>query len=143
MFVTPEGYYTVPQAAQMADVSPDTLRKWEALIDVLKPDRISGRRLYKQKDIELIQYIKRLIRDRGYSIAHINEVLRHSYKSNRNRNRALLKCDNPITAAKLLTEAQAYVDHPHAIMCLEVVGDYLRTLFPEVPPNNENQELTD
>lgn len=63
----------------MLDLEPSVLRFWEDQFSQLRIKRNrAGKRMYREKDIELIQMIKRLTRDDGYTIAGAKKKLQES-----------------------------------------------------------------
>ncbi len=74
--------YSIGHVAEMLDVSPSTLRYWETVIDRLNPVKTAGgSRRYTADDIELIQELKVLLHDRGYTIKGVNKYLASEHKS--------------------------------------------------------------
>lgn len=66
----------------MLDLEPSVLRFWEDQFSQLRIKRNrAGKRMYREKDIELIQTIKRLTRDDGYTIAGAKRKLQESVSS--------------------------------------------------------------
>ena len=60
----------------MLELEPSVLRFWEGEFSQLRPKRNrAGNRMYREKDIKLIQEIKRLTRDEGYTIAGAKKKL--------------------------------------------------------------------
>ena len=63
-------FYKIGEASQICGLEPYVLRYWEEEFAVLSPHKNkSGQRLYRPKDLTLIQAIKRLLHDEGYTIA--------------------------------------------------------------------------
>ena len=69
-----EPCYVMSIAARMVDLHPQTLRRYE-VIGLIKPCRVSGRRLYSQKDIERLQLIVRLTDQLGVNLAGVEVIL--------------------------------------------------------------------
>jgi len=68
--------YSIGHVAEMVDVSQSTLRYWETVIDKLNPEKtVGGSRRYTTADIELIQKLKVLLHDEGYTIKGVNKYL--------------------------------------------------------------------
>ncbi|HED11163.1 MAG TPA: MerR family transcriptional regulator [Caldithrix abyssi] len=68
--------YSIGHVAEMVDVSQSTLRYWETVIDRLNPVKTAGgSRRYTAQDIELIQKLKVLLHDEGYTIKGVNKYL--------------------------------------------------------------------
>jgi len=62
-------YYTISEVADMTGLKPYVLRFWEKEFPFLKPKKNrAGNRSYQQKDIDLINQIKHLLYDEGYTI---------------------------------------------------------------------------
>ena len=65
----PGAYQTISEVSAQLDVPAHVLRFWESKFSALKPmKRSGGRRYYRGEDIELLQTIKTLLYDEGYTI---------------------------------------------------------------------------
>jgi len=65
-----DGYYLIGDVSRLANVKPFVLRFWEAEFPMLQPFKSpSGRRLYRQEDVDLVLKIRRLLYDEGFTIA--------------------------------------------------------------------------
>jgi DNA-binding transcriptional MerR regulator len=65
-----ETRYKIGDVCRLADVQPYVLRYWESEFPVLAPDKsVSGPRTYSAGELKLIEQIKRLLYDEGYTIA--------------------------------------------------------------------------
>jgi DNA-binding transcriptional MerR regulator len=65
-----ETRYKIGDVCRIADVQPYVLRYWESEFPVLAPDKsIPGPRTYSERELKLIEQIKRLLYDEGYTIA--------------------------------------------------------------------------
>jgi DNA-binding transcriptional MerR regulator len=70
-------YYSISEVSKIADLEQYVLRYWESEFDQLKPAKNrAGNRIYTNRDIKLILYIKRLLRDERYTIEGAKQVLR-------------------------------------------------------------------
>ena len=56
------------------------LRYWEKEFTEIKPKKINNHRYYSKKDVEIIKFIKSLIRDEKISIAGVKNILRTNAK---------------------------------------------------------------
>jgi DNA-binding transcriptional MerR regulator len=75
-------YYSVSEVSNIVGVHPHVLRQWENKFPDLKPAKSkSGRRLFKENDIELIRRIKKL-RENGYTIKKIKELIQTNQSDN-------------------------------------------------------------
>ncbi|MEO8056421.1 MAG: MerR family transcriptional regulator, partial [Acidobacteriota bacterium] len=65
-----ETRYKIGDVCRIADVQPYVLRYWESEFPVLAPDKsIPGPRTYTARELKIIEQIKRLLYDEGYTIA--------------------------------------------------------------------------
>lgn len=77
----PELRYKAGDVCRMADVQPYVLRYWESEFSVLAPDRnAQGPRLYTPRDVKIIERIKKLLYDEGYTIAGAKKRLEGEMK---------------------------------------------------------------
>lgn len=67
---TAEARYKVAEVCRLADVQPYVLKYWESEFPVLSaPKGATGPRLYNGIELKIIERIKRLLYDEGYTIA--------------------------------------------------------------------------
>ncbi|MYA77793.1 MAG: MerR family transcriptional regulator [Gemmatimonadetes bacterium] len=72
-------YYSSSEVSTMLELEPSVLRFWEDQFSQLRIKRNrAGKRMYREKDIELIRTIKQLTRDEGYTIAGAKKKLQES-----------------------------------------------------------------
>src|SRR5512135_362778 len=65
-----ETRYKIGDVCRIADVQPYVLRYWESEFPVLAVDKsVPGPRTYSARELKLIEQIKRLLYDEGYTIA--------------------------------------------------------------------------
>ncbi len=70
-------YYRIGEVSQITGVKPYVLRYWESEFRLMAPQKSrSKQRLYRQKDIETILAIKRLLYQERYTIAGARKRLR-------------------------------------------------------------------
>ena len=68
-------YYTVRDVKEITQISSQTLRLWEEKFSLLHPTKNkAGRRLYRQRDLDIILQIKKL-KDAGYKDEKITALL--------------------------------------------------------------------
>ncbi len=71
-----EPRYKIGDVCRIADVQPYVLRYWESEFPGLAPDRtIAGPRTYSLRELRLIEQIKKLLYDEGYTIAGAKKKL--------------------------------------------------------------------
>lgn len=69
-------YYSISEVSTITGLEQYVLRYWESEFPQLKPAKNrAGNRIYTNKDIKLIIYIKRLLRDERYTIEGAKKVL--------------------------------------------------------------------
>lgn len=62
-------YYSIGEVATIFDVNASLLRFWEKEFKILKPKKNKkGNRMFTQKDVNNIQLIFYLVKDRGYTL---------------------------------------------------------------------------
>ena len=62
-------YYSIGEVAQKFDVNVSLLRYWEKEFDILKPKKNKkGNRLFTKKDVENIEVIYHLVKERGFTL---------------------------------------------------------------------------
>ena len=118
-------YKTISEVSAALDVPAHVLRFWETKFSQLKPmKRSGGRRYYRQEDIALLQTIKALLYDEGYTIKGAQASLSKRRKSEANTSAgenngetdavkaqaARTTPENLSEAARLLSQAQGRID---------------------------------
>jgi DNA-binding transcriptional MerR regulator len=74
---SPEAFRTISEAADALDLPQHVLRFWETRFSQIKPmKRSGGRRYYRPNDIALLQGIRHLLYDEGYTIKGVQRILR-------------------------------------------------------------------
>ncbi len=70
-------YYSISEVSKITDLEQYVLRYWESEFDQLKPAKNrAGNRIYTNREIKLILYIKKLLRDERYTIEGAKQVLK-------------------------------------------------------------------
>jgi DNA-binding transcriptional MerR regulator len=74
---SPDAFRTISEAADALDLPQHVLRFWETRFSQIKPmKRSGGRRYYRPTDIALLQGIRHLLYDEGYTIKGVQRILR-------------------------------------------------------------------
>lgn len=74
-------YFRIGEAAELLGVKPYVLRYWETEFPDIKPSKSkSSQRLYKRRDVETLQTIKRLLYDEKFTINGAREHLKDTLK---------------------------------------------------------------
>lgn len=72
-----EAMRTIGEVAASLDLPAHVLRFWETRFKQINPlKRAGGRRFYRQRDIELVIAIRRLLYDEGYTIKGVQRILK-------------------------------------------------------------------
>ncbi len=96
-------YYSIKEVSELVDEEQHILRYWEKEFSQLKPKKNrGGNRTYSLKDIDMLKYIKKLMRDDKLSLKGAKDILT---KSNVNLN----EFDTNI-AKEILYENELYND---------------------------------
>jgi DNA-binding transcriptional MerR regulator len=118
-------YKTISEVSEMLDIPAHVLRFWESKFSQLKPmKRSGGRRYYRQEDIALLETIKSLLYDEGYTIKGAQASLSKRRKADAvpaspeaaGQVPAVLAPSVPVSlpslqqAASLLAQAQSRID---------------------------------
>jgi len=79
-------YYSISEVSKLTGLEQYILRYWETEFPQLKPQKNrSGNRIYTNKDIDLIIRIKKLLRDKKYTITGAKDIL-ESFQEDENTN---------------------------------------------------------
>lgn len=69
-------YYSISEVSKITDLEQYVLRYWESEFEQLKPAKNrAGNRIYTNRDIKTILYIRRLLREERYTIEGAKQVL--------------------------------------------------------------------
>ena len=70
-------YYRIGEVSRITGLKPHVLRYWESEFKVIRPYKAGSlQRLYRRKDLELIQKIKKLLYEEGFTIAGAKRKIR-------------------------------------------------------------------
>lgn len=69
-------YYSISEVSKITGLEQYVLRYWESEFEHLKPAKNrAGNRIYTNRDIKLILYIKKLLREERYTIEGAKQVI--------------------------------------------------------------------
>ena len=69
-------YYKIGEVCELTGTQPYVLRFWESEFPTLAPEKNrSGQRVYRKRDVDLIERIKALLYEKEYTIAGARKVL--------------------------------------------------------------------
>lgn len=100
-------YFKIGEVSALLNLKPHVLRYWETEFDILNPGKAPSRhRLYRRKDVELLQQIKQLLYTEGYTIEGARKKLkqrdpaRNEPRSDPAYKDALLKIRDDLTSLR-------------------------------------------
>ena len=71
-------YYSITDVAKLIGEEQHVLRYWEREFPQLRPQKNrAGNRVYTEKDLAVVQVIKKLLRDQRYTVAGAKEYLKN------------------------------------------------------------------
>ncbi len=96
---SPNAFRTISEVADSIGIPQHVLRFWESKFSQIKPmKRGGGRRYYRPEDVEVIDAIRRLLHDDGYTIKGAQKLLReHGVKAVIQQSYVLQSADEPST----------------------------------------------
>ena len=69
-------YYSIGEVSDLVGHEPHVLRYWEQEFDVLSPRKNrAGRRVYTEKDVEIVERIRYLLKEEKYTIAGARQAI--------------------------------------------------------------------
>lgn len=80
-------YYSISEVSRIIELEQYVLRYWETEFEQLRPAKnLAGNRVYTNKDIKLILYIKKLLREEKYTIEGAKQHLKNFYQKDESEN---------------------------------------------------------
>jgi DNA-binding transcriptional MerR regulator len=74
--IAPKQYYSIGEVCEIVDLEPHVLRYWESQFPVLNPSKNrAGNRVYRRKEIKLIQLLRHLLYGEKYTIEGARQKL--------------------------------------------------------------------
>lgn len=71
----PDAFRTISEAAEELNVPQHVLRFWETKFSFIRPmKRAGGRRFYRPQDVAVLQGVRRLLHDEGYTIKGVQRL---------------------------------------------------------------------
>ena len=75
-------YYSISEVSKLTNIEQYVLRYWETEFEQLKPQKNrAGHRIYTNKDIQIILYIKELLREKKYTIEGAKKILEEAIRT--------------------------------------------------------------
>ncbi|MBO8152960.1 MAG: MerR family transcriptional regulator [Candidatus Neomarinimicrobiota bacterium] len=76
-------YYSIGEVSKITGLKPHVLRYWESEFPMLSPMKNrAGNRVYREKELKLIQYIKYLLYEKKYTIDGAKKFLKEMKSKN-------------------------------------------------------------
>lgn len=73
-------YYSISEVSRITELEQYVLRYWETEFEQLRPAKnLSGNRIYTNKDIKIILYIKKLLREEKYTIEGAKKLIKNFF----------------------------------------------------------------
>ncbi|MDN3689188.1 MerR family transcriptional regulator [Cyclobacterium jeungdonense] len=70
-------YYSIGEVAEKFKVATSLIRYWEGEFDIIKPKKDKkGNRRFTKDDIEKIQLIYHLVKEKGYTLTGAQEIIK-------------------------------------------------------------------
>ena len=125
----PGAYQTISEVSAQLDVPAHVLRFWESKFTALKPmKRSGGRRYYRGEDIELLQTIKTLLYDEGYTI----KGAQNSLKKRSLAQQAAVQAATPANPAQPADSSAASANLDQAEALLKQAQDRMNSLLSQL-----------
>ena len=123
-------YYSISEVSKITDIEQYVLRYWETEFEQLKPQKNrAGNRIYTNKDIQLILYIKELLREKKYTIEGAKKIL-EDYTHGKQVPAATVTVKEPKTEPQEIQEEET--DHPALRKDLEEIKSILELLISKL-----------
>ena len=125
----PGAYQTISEVSAQLDVPAHVLRFWESKFTALKPmKRSGGRRYYRGEDIELLQTIKTLLYEEGYTI----KGAQNSLKKRSPAQQAAVQAATPVNPAQPADSPAASANLDQAEALLKQAQDRMNSLLSQL-----------
>jgi DNA-binding transcriptional MerR regulator len=106
-FLPDRDFFTMREAARLAQVPPHTLRYWESRFGDLRPTRLAGgHRRYTREDLQLILEIRDLVHRRKMTVAGARRALIEKRRGVTAADGAKMEASDSGPALKLLRDVK-------------------------------------
>ena len=122
-------YYSISEVSKITDIEQYVLRYWETEFEQLNPQKNrAGNRIYTNKDIRLLLYIKELLREKKYTIEGAKKILEDYEQDKKPAIEIKEKKSHPET--DILVEVDK--SNPSVKEDLEEIKDFLKHLLTKL-----------
>ncbi len=130
-----EPRYKIGDVCRLADVQPYVLRYWESEFPSLAADRsLPGPRTYSARELRIIEQIKKLLYDEGYTIAGAKKKL-EAELAGRTAGIEVEETAVPRAREKAAAEARVRSSRPAPDVQLPLEGEGTPAAVPPSPPS--------
>lgn len=126
-------YYSIGEVSQITGVPRHVIRYWETEFQELKPMKNrAGNRVFTTKDIDIINHIKKMLKEEKYTIegarAHLKNILNKENNANNKSTNTqyVIKKDQQID---LFTELDKYATKVSGKSSVEIAKEYKEKLL--------------
>ncbi|MFQ5746453.1 MAG: MerR family transcriptional regulator [Gemmatimonadota bacterium] len=107
--IAPKEYYSIGEVCELMELKPHVLRYWESQFPALRPTKNrAGNRVYRRREIKLVQLLKHLLYAERYTIDGARKKLEQLRKEGKLARAAKVAWDAE-TVRELRREADALV----------------------------------
>lgn len=108
--IAPKEYYSIGEVCEITGLEPHVLRYWESQFGALNPSKNqAGNRIYRRKEIKLVQLLRHLLYKEKYTIEGAQQKL-EQLREQGNLDRAARVALDGQTVTDLRKEADELVD---------------------------------
>ena len=89
-------YHSISEVAEKLQIRAHVLRYWETQFPMLRPKKgRSGSRMYRQREIEILQRIRELLYEKGFTLKGARRRLRLEMRKDPEESQLALGIENP------------------------------------------------
>jgi len=122
-------YYSISEVSKITGLEQYVLRYWENEFEQLKPQKNrAGNRIYTNKDIQLILFLKKLLREEKYTIDGAKKVLQN-YNPNEDLNIENLMKEEVSTDKKEDQKEKPKIDNQTLLKDLREIKELLQDIY--------------
>jgi DNA-binding transcriptional MerR regulator len=122
-------YYSISEVSKITDIEQYVLRYWETEFEQLTPQKNrAGNRIYTNKDIRLILYIKELLREKKYTIEGAKKIL-ENYEQDK---KPIVEVKEKKIIEDIKPEVEIVMDNPSVKEDLKEIKEILKYLLQKI-----------
>ena len=122
-------YYSISEVSKITDIEQYVLRYWETDFEQLTPQKNrAGNRIYTNKDIRLILYIKELLREKKYTIEGAKKIL-ENYEQDK---KPIVEVKEKKIIEDIKPEVEIVMDNPSVKEDLKEIKEILKYLLQKI-----------